>query len=227
MSAGAICASVAPAVALRSSVSRRPQRRSRRHIVAATTMGQQPSTASTYPGEGQPKLKLCYFELYAKGLQCAMVAAHSGLEWSGKDADFDWKAAKHDIAPFKQMPLLFIEGQETPIAQSTAIAVTIGRMSNTDGSAENMRDFSTSAMLMAEAEDLYAAMQKGCPTLFVPLGQGVKTKENHEELWAKVLPHHIGCLENLLGDSDKFTTTGARSDLMFTSFSPPLTPIPE
>ena len=166
--------------------------------------------------ENQPKLKLCYFDLYAKGLQCAMVAAHSGLEWSGKDPDFDFGAIKHTTAPFNQLPLLFIEGQEgAPIAQSTAIAATIGRMSNTDGSGESVKDFSTSAMLMAEAEDLYAAMQKGCPTLFVPLGQGTKTPENHEELWGEVLPRHVGCLEKLLGDSDKFTSTGLTSGELF------------
>lgn len=160
-------------------------------------------------GQHLPKIKLCYFDLYAKGLQVAMVAAHSGLEWSGKDPDFDFGAIKHTIAPFNQLPLMFIEGrEEAPIGQSTAIAATIGRMANTDGSKESIVDFSTSAMLTAEGEDLYAAMQKGCPTSFVPFGEGTKTKENHEELWNGILPRHMGCLEKLLGGSDKFTTTG-------------------
>jgi hypothetical protein len=68
---------------------------------------------------------------------------------------------------------MFIEGQEAPIGQSTAIAFTIGRMGKIDGLEESMTDFSTSSMLMAEAEDLYNAMQKANPTLYAPIHGGV------------------------------------------------------
>lgn len=60
---------------------------------SSDTMGQ----SSSSDVAAQPKFKLCYFDLFAKGLQCAMVANHSGLEWSGKDADFDFKALKHTV----------------------------------------------------------------------------------------------------------------------------------
>ena len=56
-----------------------------------------------------PAFKLVYFDLLAKGLPVAMVAAHSGLSWEGKDRDsFDWKTVKANQAPFGQLPLLFL-----------------------------------------------------------------------------------------------------------------------
>lgn len=77
----------------------------------------------------------------------------------------------------------------------------------TDG-ADDVRQYSRSMMLMAEAEDLYTAMQKGSPTKYVPLGERGKTAETHAELWGEVIPKHVGCLEALLGDADAFTSTG-------------------
>ena len=70
-------------------------------------------------------------------------------------------------------------------------------------------------MLVAEAEDIYAALQKGQPTLYAKIGSGVKTEQTHEELWTKSLPHHLGCLEKLCDVDGRFTSTGVTSGEMF------------
>ena len=87
-------------------------------------------------------------------------------------------------------------------------------MVDTDG-AENTNDFAMSSMLVAEAEDIYAALQKGQPTLYAKIGSGVKTEQTHEELWTKSLPHHLGCLEKLCDVDGRFTSTGVTSGEMF------------
>lgn len=74
------------------------------------------------------RFNLCYFPVLAKGLPVALVASHSGLAWGGQPEGFSWRDAKETVAPFKQMPLMFVDGQTEPVAQSTAIAATIGRM---------------------------------------------------------------------------------------------------
>ena len=57
------------------------------------------------------------------------------------------------VAPFGQLPLLFVGGDDTaPVAQTTAIAAVI-ELAGTDG-AENTNDFAMSSMLVAEAEDI-------------------------------------------------------------------------
>jgi glutathione S-transferase len=171
-----------------------------------------------------PAFKLVYFDLLAKGLPVAMVAAHSGLPWEGKDRDtFDWKTVKATQAPFGQMPLLFLPDGRV-VAQSTAIATVIARLAGPardyDGAAASDADFATSAMLLAEAEDIYAALQRGQPTKFVPIGEGGKTDATHAELWAddgrSSLPRHLRCLEALVGPSgDAFTASGTTAGEMY------------
>lgn len=173
-----------------------------------------------------PAFKLVYFDLLAKGLPVAMVAAHSGLPWEGKDRDtFDWKMIKANPtqAPFGQMPLLFLPDGRV-VAQSTAIATVIARLAGPardyDGAASSDADFATSAMLLAEAEDIYAALQRGQPTKFVPIGEGGKTDATHAELWAddgrSSLPRHLRCLEALIGPSgDAFTASGTTAGEMY------------
>lgn len=171
-----------------------------------------------------PAFKLVYFDLLAKGLPVAMVAAHSGLSWEGKDRDsFDWKTVKANQAPFDQMPLLFLPDGRV-VAQSTAIAHVIVRLAGPardyDGAAASDADFDTSAMLLAEAEDIYAALQRGQPTKFVPVGEGGKTDATHAELWADdgrfSLPRHLRCLEALIGPSgDAFTASGTTAGEMY------------
>jgi hypothetical protein len=93
------------------------------------------------------------------------------------------------------------------VAQATAIAATIGRLAGTDGGAG--RDYARSCMLMAEAEDLYNAMQKGNATIMVALGERGKGGEDaNVELWGTTLPRHMACMEKMLGDSAAFTESG-------------------
>jgi len=93
------------------------------------------------------------------------------------------------------------------VAQCTAIAATIGRLAGTDGGGG--RDYARSAMLMAEAEDLYNAMQKGNATIMVALGERGKGGEDaNRDLWDTTLPRHVGCLEKMLGESAAFTESG-------------------
>jgi glutathione S-transferase len=155
----------------------------------------------------------------ALGLPTGMVAAHSGLPWKGRDPEtWDWQKVKHsDDAVFNQLPLLFRPGKRT-VAHSTAIVGVIARMAHEaktsvgyDGSC-NEDDECVSLMLIAEASDIYAALQKGQPTIYVEIGKGGKTETFHEELWGNegriALKRHLKCLEKLIahGDDDAFTS---------------------
>jgi len=176
-----------------------------------------------------PAFTLCYFDLLAKGLPVAMVAAHSGLEWAGKDREtFDWKSVKATSAPFEQMPLLFVPDLGgRVVAQSTAISSVIARMAGPerayDGGADD-EDFAVSAMLLAEAEDLYTNLQKGQATKYVALGEGGKTQQLHDELWAEsgkiARAKHFRCLERMAKPADavgpaRFTSGGATCGEMY------------
>ena len=176
------------------------------------------TTSASVMSADVPSLRLVYFDVMAKGMQVTMVAHHSGLSWEGKPEGFAWRDGEKAMkphAPFGQLPLLFVGGDDTaPVAQTTAIAAVIGKLAGTDG-AENTNDFAMSSMLVAEAEDIYAALQKGQPTLYAKIGSGVKTEQTHEELWTKSLPHHLGCLEKLCDVDGRFTSTGVTSGEMF------------
>ena len=84
-----------------------------------------------------PSLRLVYFDVMAKGMQVTMVAHHSGLSWEGKPEGFAWRDGGDPMkprAPFGQLPLLFVGGDDTaPVAQTTAIAAVIGKLAGTDG----------------------------------------------------------------------------------------------
>lgn len=178
------------------------------------------TTAASAMSADVPSLRLIYFDVMAKGLQVTMVAHHSGLSWEGKPEGFAWRDGPNamkpkGVAPFGQLPLLFVGGDDTaPVAQATAIAAVIGKLAGTDG-AENTNDFAMSSMLVAEAEDIYAALQRGQPTLYAKLGSGVKTEQTHEELWTTSLPHHLECLEKLCDENGRFTSTGVTCGEMF------------
>ena len=170
-----------------------------------------------------PAFTLCYFDVMALGLPCGMVAAHSGLQWKGKDPEtWDWQAVKAaGEAPFNQLPLLFRPDKRT-VAHSTSIVHVIGKMAadaNTavgyDGSA-NEDDFVVSQMITNEASDIYAALQKGQPTMYVAHGTAGKTDALHAELWGSEgrisLQKHFACLEKLV-DGDKFTSTQTAGEM--------------
>ena len=157
-----------------------------RVVVRSRAVPSDTTAASAMPAD-VPSLRLIYFDVMAKGLQVTMVAHHSGLSWEGKPEGFAWRDGPNamkpkGVAPFGQLPLLFVGGDDVaPVAQATAIAAVIGKLAGTDG-AENTNDFAMSSMLVAEAEDMYAALQKGQPTLYAKIGSGVKTEQTHEEL---------------------------------------------
>lgn len=176
------------------------------------------STTAKMPADA-PSLRLCYFDVMAKGLQVTMVAHHSGLEWQGKPEGFSWRDGPNAMkpsAPFGQLPLLFVGGDDkAPVAQATAIASVIGKLANTDGGSD-MNDFAMSNMLLAQGEDMYNALQKGQPTLYAKIGSGIKTDATHAELWEVTLPHHLDCLEKLCdADAGNFTSTGSTIGEMF------------
>jgi hypothetical protein len=131
------------------------------------------------PADAPPSLRLCYFDVMAKGLQVWMVANHSGLKWQGKPEGFSWRDGPNAMkpsAPFGQMPLLFVGGEDKPpVAQATAIASVIGKLANTDGGSD-INDYAMSNMLLAQAEDMYNALQKGQPTLYAKIGSGKPTR---------------------------------------------------
>ena len=177
--------------------------------------------ASTPP---TPAFTLCYFDVMALGLPCGMVAAHSNLQWKGKDREtWDWPTVKAEgKAPFNQLPLLFRTGKRT-VAHSTSIVNIIAKMAtesntvaNYDGTS-NDDDFVVSNMITNEASDIYAALQKGQPTVYVPHGSGGKTDALHAELWGSEgrisLKNHFNCLERLVVDGDKFTSSKTAGEM--------------
>ena len=154
-------------------------------------------------------MKLTYFSVMAKGLGPAICCELSGLDWdgpktSGFNADTDWAALK-PTTPFGQLPLLEVDGLR--IAQCVAIVNYIGKKAGTDG--HGRAEFATSQMLLAEAEDIYAGLQKFCATAFVPLEKKCTPQEAAAWWDGKIgLPSHLEKLEALLGDSGAFTSTG-------------------
>jgi glutathione S-transferase len=165
-----------------------------------------------------PAFTLAYFDVLALGLPTGMVAAHSGLPWRGKDPEtFDWQKVKAEEAPFNQLPLLFRPGRRT-VAHSAAIARAIAAMAHRSGArpgydgSDDEDDAAVSDMLIAEALDVYAALQKGQPTCFVKMGDGGKTDTAHDELWGDTgrisLLRHFACLEKLVRDDDDVKQTG-------------------
>ena len=91
-----------------------------------------------------------------------------------------------------------------------AIVNYIGKKAGTAG--KDDAEFALSQMLLAEAEDLYAGLQKFCATAFVPLAK--KTDAATAAAWwdgsepRGGLPNHLSKLEKLLGGKAKFTSSG-------------------
>ena len=143
----------------------------------------------------KPAFKLQYFGVMAKGLGIALVAEHSGLSWLGSAdtaTNVDYKAK----APFGQLPLLLLEGAP-PIAQTTAILNVLGRLCGLAG--DDDRAFALSQMLIGEAEDLYAGLQRFNPTVYQALGSGfpkADTRAQYDAFWARDVPKQMVFLQN-------------------------------
>eukprot|EP00931_Biecheleriopsis_adriatica_P104831 TRINITY_DN79449_c0_g1_i1.p1 TRINITY_DN79449_c0_g1~~TRINITY_DN79449_c0_g1_i1.p1 ORF type:complete len:258 (+),score=79.49 TRINITY_DN79449_c0_g1_i1:58-831(+) len=148
---------------------------------------------------------LTYFPLYAKGLAPALCAEFSGLPWkSNKETGFvfdKWAELKASgKCPFGQLPILETE-QGMVIGQAVAICNYIGKVAGLEG--KDADEFAMSQMLLAEGEDLYNAMQKYQPTMFV------KEKADTGKLWSDVAPAEMKKLEGLLQNSSKDTFTSS------------------
>lgn len=153
---------------------------------------------------GAPPMELRYFPLLAKGLGPALVLEHSGLPWRGnRDLPFSisshWAALK-PLTPFGQLPLLSVPSVGLEIAQTTAILNYVGRKACTEGATD--KAFAINQMLIAEAEDLYGAMNKFLPTVYKRLSTAEVitskgTREDYDSFWATLLPAKLEKLERL------------------------------
>ena len=150
---------------------------------------------------------LTYFPVMAKGLQLALIAEHSGMEWTGITAGKGegpdaWPGLKPKT-PFGQMPFL-----ETPedgtVGQSVAIANYMAAKANTQGATP--AEFAMSQMCMAEGEDLYSIMGSKNLQRWKAAADRCSDEEV-EAYWAGPVPTHLACLEALCKDTG-FTTTG-------------------
>ena len=93
----------------------------------------------------------------------------------------------------RRVPLLEVDGMA--IGQCVAIVNYIGRRAGMEG--RDAEEFAMSQMLLAEGEDLYAAMQKFVPTVYVPLSEKT-TPERNADWWNRIAPGHLQRLEALV-----------------------------
>jgi len=158
---------------------------------------------------GSAAFTLTYFPLMAKGLGCSLVAEFSGLNWNGPKSTgwkmSDWGAMKKGgVSPFGQLPLLNdLADGGAAIGQTTAINNYIGRLAGPSLEGRG-RDWATSQMLIAEAEDIYSAAQKALPTRFVKMAD----QAAYDKFWSETLLQHLSLCEKLCVGAGGFTATG-------------------
>merc|ERR1712146_204064 len=94
-----------------------------------------------------------------------------------------------------------------------AIVNYIGKKAKTEG--KTHAEYIMSRTLLAEGEDLYAAMQKFHPTVYVELGglgrDGMTKKgdaDANAKFWTEWVPGQLSKLEKLLQEKSSFTSTG-------------------
>lgn len=165
--------------------------------------------------------ELIYFPVMAKGLQLALCAEMSGLNWTGftteETGPKSWGEIKPTgIAPFGQMPLLKLPNGRV-MAQSVAIANYIAKKAGAALEGADDEDFALSQMLMAEAEDIYSMLGKCNLANWKSVEEREAGAEAAKELFAEGLPAHFTNLENL-ARSD-VSDEGKHSDCRFTSVS--------
>ena len=158
-----------------------------------------------------------------KGSPVAMVAAHSGLSWEGKDRDsFDWKTVKEPGSLRPVAPPL-------PPRRTRRRAVHRHRPRHRAPRRSRAR-LRRRRRLRRRLRHIRHAPRRGRghlrrpparqPTKFVPVGEGGKTDATHAELWADdgrfSLSRHLRCLEALIGPSgDAFTASGTTAGEMY------------
>ena len=137
-------------------------------------------------------LTLYYWGIRARGQLSVLIARYGDLplEWNRAP---DWPGMK-DQTVFGQLPFL-VDG-DVKVSQSGAIARYLARKANLLGSTD--ADFAISEMLVEEQVDLFGILGKA------------NYAENKEEAYTKVFaedfPAHLARVENLLGDSEYFTS---------------------
>ena len=144
---------------------------------AASAPSPSAAAAAASAASATPAFELRYWEVMAKGLGPALVAEWSGQKWAGSASlnhtKDDFLAMRESgEAPFGQLPLLHVpanaKGGKRVIAQTVAIMNHIGALAGTDGGDDlTGREWTTSQMLIAEAEDIYSEMQKRVDTMYV------------------------------------------------------------
>ena len=154
----------------------------------------------------EKKFQLYYFPLKAKGLGVALIAQFSGLPWDGPaslnyDVRKNWKELKSSgDCVFGQLPYLKT-AQGVGINQTTAIVQYISKLAGSTLEGANEEDWIMNQMLIAEAEDLYTALQKYQPTLYVSLGRPDRFKadlEGHRFYWATWVPKQFKMISAVL-----------------------------
>lgn len=155
-----------------------------------------------------------YFQLWAKGPAPALALNHSGLDWKGVFPE-NWAELK-PTTPWGHLPVLDVPGIGM-IGHELTILNYIGRRSKKVGGF-NMKDFTVSSQLMAEAEDIYQALGKIQPTVMAK----DKPKDAVDAFWAgsdatvhnknQGLAVFLSHLEKFHGscgkESGKFTSSG-------------------
>lgn len=156
--------------------------------------------------------ELIYFPVQAKGLQLAILAEASGLEWTGFTVDKSpagpksWPAIKASGAsPFGQLPMLRTPGGRV-VGQSVAIANYIAHRASMHGAGDD--DFALSQMCLAEGEDLYSLLLGAELARWKPREVRAAKAEAVRGLIATTVPDHLAKLEALCAAPLGFTSTG-------------------
>ena len=130
------------------------------------------------------------------------------------DVRKNWKELKASgECAFGQLPYLKTAGGQG-INQTAAIVQYISKLagSKLEGASED--DWIMNQMLIAEAEDLYAALQKYQPTIYVGLGRTDRFKadlDGHKGYWSNWVPKQLKMIEALFKGKLHFTTLGFTS----------------
>eukprot|EP00931_Biecheleriopsis_adriatica_P012804 TRINITY_DN114055_c0_g1_i1.p1 TRINITY_DN114055_c0_g1~~TRINITY_DN114055_c0_g1_i1.p1 ORF type:complete len:239 (-),score=57.83 TRINITY_DN114055_c0_g1_i1:64-780(-) len=163
---------------------------------------------------GQPKLRLFYFNVTAKGEPIRLALSHAGLEFEDVRMTFEEfrKMKEEGKLGFGQVPALEVTtGEKTELlVQTNAILRYVARLDESTGSSsklypddplqaarvdavmDQLSDM-TSGILCARYQDRFGFDE----VLGGPDGEG--TKKVDEALRRKVLPRHLGAFEQMLG----------------------------
>eukprot|EP00933_Yihiella_yeosuensis_P029197 TRINITY_DN22874_c0_g1_i1.p1 TRINITY_DN22874_c0_g1~~TRINITY_DN22874_c0_g1_i1.p1 ORF type:complete len:227 (-),score=26.32 TRINITY_DN22874_c0_g1_i1:61-741(-) len=161
------------------------------------------------------KLKLHYFDVFAKGPSCALALAYSGLDWEGV-FPAAWAEQKPQT-PWGELPVLEIPGQGM-LGHELAILNYIARRCPTMGGA-NDAEFLISQQLCSQAEDIYQKLSKFQNTVKIKdkctpeqlkaFWEDTDSSKHNRDQGLHVYLTHLERFYSTCGHSDgKFTTSG-------------------